>query len=1085
MGIINLSVKRPVGAIMFFVGVILLGYVSLSRLSINLLPDLSYPKITVLTEYPGSGPEEIERFITTRLEGPLSAIPNVKEISSFSKEAASIITIEFHWGTNMDFALLHTKEKTEEARRDLPEDCEPPVILEWDPTSTPIVTAILRSGQKSLKELKESAEFVIKPRLEQLEGISRVEIRGGDEEEVSVEIDPDKSRSLGITLEEVAAAIENNNIFQSGGTIRKNRYRFSLKIEGEIREPVEIESVVIKSLQGRNVLLGDIGSAFYKNKLREGDIRFDGKPTISLLMYRDSGGNTVNATRNVETAINDMTGEFTDLQFFVISKEAELILSSINSLQSSLLLGALLAFLILLFFLQNFRDPFLVATVIPISVISTFVLMFLFKVNVNIMSLGGLVLGVGMFLDNSIIVLEAIFRHRKEENLFQSVVSGASEVSGAITASTFTTISIFLPVIYLYGITGKLFRDQAMTVSFSLVSSLVVAITLLPALSAFKALNKGDLVLDFDKPGRKRRFHRPLKGIYTILTIPFKILGYIIYFAVAFVLLVIRAAASLLAKLFHFLFHPVFRAFNAVYNRFDIRYHRLLESMLNRKSRAAWLVVGVLVLIAGTYLLLDKELLPAPDSPKFEITADTQPEYGFEETDRVAARVESRLKALGGVEFVYTEAGLVSKMATRSEEFSVNHLHFIVKCAANASRPQLMKRAREILKAEDLEQYTVFLEKNTLSQYLAVGGERFQIKVFYEDIQRGRTAVDRILKRIAAIPGLVDIKAATAEGKPMLTIAFRQELLDQLGITRRDVSAFIRQAVRGQKAGTLKKIQKSYDIFVRVPVDGTMELERMLSLPIPHQGRTHYLRDLVEIKETPSIKEISREAQERFFKISGDVKDRDLESVIAEAETAMLDVEMPMNTRYAFSGEEEERRKAFDSLQQAILLAIILVYMIMAAKFENLAQPLIIMLTVPMGLLGAFLFLLLTANTINIISGIGILVLVGIGVNDAIVKVEYSNQLRDKGMPVREAILKASRVRLRPILMTTFTTIFGLIPMAVISSPGSELQRPLALVVIGGLLFTTFLTLILIPVSYEILENIRQNRRRRKGDSHA
>ncbi len=1085
MSIINLSVKRPVGTIMFFIGVILLGYVSLSRLSINLLPDLSYPKITVMTEYPGSGPEEIEKFITTKLEGPLSAIPNVKNISSFSKEAASIITIEFHWGTDMDFALLHTKEKTEEARRDLPEDCDPPMILEWDPTSTPIVTAILRSKGKSLKELKESAEYIIKPRLEQLEGVSRVEIRGGDEEEISVEVDPEKARNLGITLGEVAQAIENNNIFQSGGTIRKDKYRYTLKIEGEIQEPVEIESVVVKQLQGRNVLLGDIGKAFYKNQLREGDIRFNGKGTIALLMYRDSGGNTVDATNNVEASIKALSEEFSNLEFFIISKEASLIISSINSLKSSLLLGALLAFLILLLFLQNFRDPFLVSTVIPISIVSTFVLMFLFKVNVNIMSLGGLVLGVGMFVDNSIIVLESIFRHRNEKNIAESVIRGAREVSGAITASTFTTISIFLPVIYLYGITGKLFRDQAMTVSFSLVSSLIVAITLLPALSAFKAVLKTDLKMDFDTSGRRRWFHTPLKGAYTLLMIPFQILGNIIYFITAFFVILVRGGARIFSRGFTFIFAPIYRGFNTVYRWFDELYHRILERFLERKRLAAWLVLVILTVIAATFMLLDKELLPSPDSQKFEITASTRPSYGFEETNRIATRIESRLKALPGVDFAYTESGLVSKMAARSEEFSVNHLHFIVNCKAKHDRKSLMEASRDILKKEDLEKFTVFLEKNTLSQYLAVGGERFQIKVFYEDIERGREAVNRIMERIRDIEGLVDLKASTARGKPMLTIAFRQELLDQLHITKRDVSNFIRQAVRGQKAGSIKKIQKSYDIYVRVPVMGTMALNRMLSLPIPHQGQTYYLRDLVEIQESPSIKEIARESQERFFKISADIRGRDLESVISEADTHLINLEMPINTRFAFSGEEEERRKAFESLEQAIILAILLVYMIMAAKFENLAQPLIIMLTVPMGLVGAFLFLLLTGNSLSIISGIGILVLVGIGVNDAIVKVEYSNQLRDAGSTVREAIMQASRVRLRPILMTTFTTVFGLVPMAVMTTTGSELQRPMALVVIGGLISTTFLTLLLIPVGYEILENLKSRKSARGKKANA
>ncbi len=1077
MSIINLSVKRPVGTIMFFVGVILLGYISLSKLTINLLPDLSYPKITVLTEYPGSGPEEIEKFITTKLEGPLSSIPSIKRINSISKEGISIVTLEFHWGTDMDFALLHTKEKTEEVRRELPEDCDAPVILEWDPSSSPIVIAIVKGKERTLKQIKEATEFIVKPRLEQLEGVSRAEIRGGDEEEISVEIDPEKAKNLNITLSEVAAAIENNNIFMPGGTVKKDKFRYTLKIEGEIKTPIEMEEVVVKQREGRNILIKDIGTVFYKNKIKQGDIRYNSLTSISLLVYRESGGNTVDTTEEVEESFTSLANEFKDLEFFVISKEAELIISSISSLQSSLLLGALLAFFILLLFLQNFRDPILISWVIPISIISTFVLMFFFEVNINIMSLGGLVLGVGMFVDNSIIVLEAIFRHRDKEKLLSSVINGAKEVSGAITASTFTTISIFLPVIYLYGITGKLFRDQALTVSFSLVSSLLVALTLLPALSAFKAVFQTDFLDKLPADSGKRWFSYPLKGIHFILMLPFKILGNIIYFIVGFIVIILKYFFKYLSLFLNFIFKPLFKGFGYLYQKFDHHYHLLLEKILERKRYALLLSIVILLSILVTFLVLNKELLPTPDSTKFEIKANTIPAYGFEDTNRIAARIEKKLQNTEGVDFVFTESGAVSKFAARSEDFSVNSIHCIVQCRTPKQRPGIMKIAREILQKEDLLNFSVYLEKNTLSQYLSMEGDNFQIKVFYDHLDDGRRAVNLIMDEIKDSAELADLKTSIAEGKPLMKVVFKLDLMNQLNISKNQVSNFIRQAVSGEKAGTLKKIQKSYDIFVRVPVDGIIGVRKMLSLPLTINDNTYYLKDLVELKELPSIKEINRESQERFFLISADARGDKLDNIIGKMEKKLENIEMPSSTRWVFSGEEEERKKAFESLEQAIILAILLVYMIMAAKFENLIQPFIIMLTVPMGLIGAFLFLLISGNTLNIISGIGIMVLIGIGVNDAIVKVEYSNQLRKQGLGVREAIMTASRVRLRPILMTTFTTIFGLIPMAVISQTGSELQQPLALVIIGGLFFTTFLTLILIPVTYEILENLKEKKR--------
>jgi HAE1 family hydrophobic/amphiphilic exporter-1 len=1069
---------------MFYIGVLLLGVVSLSKLSINLLPDLSFPKLTVVTDYPGAGPEEIERFITNELEGPLSSIPDVKKIDSVSKEGLSIITLEFHWGTDMDFALLHTKEKTEESRRRLPDDCQAPIVMEWDPSSSPILTVIMRSDTMDLRTQKDTAEFIVKPRLEQLEGISRVEIRGGDDLEISVEIDPEKVKNLGISLSDVARAIESDNIIRSSGTVRKDKLRYILKIEGEIKTPGEIEEIAIRPLGNRTVQIKDIGSAFYKNKVKQGNIRLNEKSSIALLLYREAGGNTVKATKDAQKTFASLSKEFNnDVQFKVISMEAELIMSSINSLEQSLIFGALLALFVLLLFLQNYRDPLLVAVVIPISVISTFVLMFAFKVNINIMSLGGLVLGAGMFVDNSIVVLEAIFRHRDKEKLVPSVINGAKEVGGAITASTFTTISIFLPVIYLYGITGKLFRDQALTVSFSLVSSLVVALTLLPALSAFREVFKTDFTHDMEKPEEKKKwYHLPVKGLNHIVMIPFKLVGYVIYFILAAVFLILKYFFVAIGKGLNLVLKPLYRQFNSLYKSFDSFYHRALEKILNRKIIALYISLVIIVLMIGGFVILKKELLPSPNSRKFEITANTIPSYGYEQTDAIASDLEKKLRALEGVNFVFTEAGAVSTLAATTEDISVNTIHIIVECRNPKIRTRVMNRARQILAGmqTDLVDYTTYLEKNTLSQYLSVGGENFQVKVFYENIENGKQAVRKILDEIKDLEGLHDIKATTAPGKPLFALDFNQEVLDKYGIRKDLIADYINQAVRGEQAGTLRQIQKNFDIFVRVPVEGIMSMQRLLDLPIAVGDQTFFLKDLVNISEKPSIKKINREAQERYFLISADARDVRLNELIKKAEARLENLNLPVNTRYAFAGEEEERRRAFSSLNEAIWLAILLVYMVMAAKFENILQPLIIMFTVPMGLIGAFLLLLISGNSLSIISGIGILVLIGIGVNDAIVKVEYANQLRKEGLGIREAILTASRVRLRPILMTSFTTIFGVLPMGLMYQPGSELQRPLALVIIGGLLFTTFLTLILIPVLYEALENIREKRKQKK-----
>jgi HAE1 family hydrophobic/amphiphilic exporter-1 len=1053
MKVIDLSVNRPIGTMMVYIGVLILGVISLSKLAMDLLPNLSYPKITVFTDYPGSGPEEIERFITTVLEGPLAAVPGVKDINSVSKEGISIITLEFHWGTDMNFALLHTKEQVEGVRQNLPDDSNAPMIVEWDPSSSAIMTVVMKSDKRTLKRQKEMAEYIIKPRLEELEGISRVEIRGGDEEEISVEIDPGKIKDLGITLTDIARSVQDDNVLPGGGTVEKDQSSFNLKIEGALKSPREIEKITVQTIGGREVHIKDIGRVFFKNKTRQGNIRFNTGSSIALLLYKESGGNTVEATEKALQTFERLSKEFNrEIEFQPVAMESELIISSIDSLNSSLVLGAILAIFVLLLFLQNYKDPLLISIVIPICIISTFVLMYAFNVSMNIMSLGGLVLGVGMFVDNSVIVMEVIARYKKKYKgdkaiIATAAIEGTNEVGAAITGSTLTNIAIFLPVIYLYGVTGRLFRDMALTVSFSLLSSLAVALTLLPALASYQlAYSSDSIIIDLlkPKPGVKKK----LKGI-----------GH---------------AVGLLLN-------PLYKKFNRFYDTATAYYQKLLGKLLDNKRRAIYITFLMLVFLVSGFILLKKEILPIPESRKFEIMANTIPAYGFEQTDMIGAEIEQQLLQTPGVDYVFTETGAVSAFRAASEEISVNSIHFIVACRVPGDRRRVMRQAREILKKADLVDYSLLLEKNTISQYLFPEGENFQLKVFYEDIEEGKEAVTLILDRIKDLEGLRDLKTNASEGKPLFAVQFKQDVLDKFDISRDLVAIYINQAVRGDQAGLLRGARKNYDIFVRVPLEGEMPVEHLLSLPISIHQTTFFLRDLVDIRRHPSIKKICRESQERYFLISGNARDVRLDQLINKAEQRLSGLQLPAAARYIFSGEEEERQRAFSSINQAALLAILLVYLIMAAEFENLIQPLMIMLAVPMGITGAFWMLLATGSSLNIISGIGILVLIGMSVNIAIVLMEYANQLRDSGMGIREAVLTAARVRMRPILMTTITTVVGVVPMALMTSAGSDLERPLALVVLGGLTSLMFLTLFLIPVLYEAHENHREKRRQKRG----
>jgi HAE1 family hydrophobic/amphiphilic exporter-1 len=1068
MRLIEAAVKRPVATVMVFVGVMMLGVISLRHLAIDLLPDLSFPKLAVLTEYAGAAPEEVEALITANLESLLAPVPGVKRVSSVSREGISLISLEFHWGTDMNFALLHTKEKVEEARSLLPGDCPLPRIIEMDPASKPIVIAVAETASDgSLADLRENAELLIKPRLEQLDGVSRAEVQGGGEREVVVAVQPERLALFNIGYDEVAAAIRNWNQQVLGGTVRKDSIRFVVKVEGGIQEPGEIGKIPLRNQKSGQILIGDVAQVRFAEKIKQGEIRLDRRPAVALMIYKEAAGNTVATTAAVHKTFRQMEKEFPGLRLITVAEEAGLIVSAISNLKQALVQGGLLAFLVLLIFFQNWRDPILVAVVSPISVLATFVLMFFAGVNLNIMSLGGLALGIGIFMDNAIVVIENMYRFSFKEDPERSAVLATSELFPALLGSSLTTIVIFLPVIYIYGITGRLFRDQSLAISFALTAALIVTVTLLPTLFRVFSLRPGRAAPAPEAVDRSGS--RILRRCHGILALPLRLAGFVLETISGFLRLATRRALKALRWLADRVLGFLYGAFNRGYESFARWYHAFLLRCLERKRIAAWIALAMLLGTVVLYLPLKKELLPQTRTARFEISADSDPGLGYEETEALGGAIEERLQKIPGVVRVFSRFGATSQFGVESADVSVNRLDWIVECGGCGKRDTAMKAARRLLAASpSLAQHAVFPERNTLSEYLRFGAEEFQVKVFYERVADGRRAARDIMAVMKGMPLLVDVRCNDEEGKPILAMRINEELLGSLRLSRKTIAEAIRNALRGEAVSTLRRFQKNYDIVVSTPIRDDRELQHVLDMPVAVNGSPLILSNLVRFERVPSIRELARESQERYFLISAGLQNGKSQQAATRLLRGMKKLALPGGVRVRIAGEEEERRAAFASVGVALLLSILLVYMVMAAEFENLVQPLLIMSAVPMGLFGAFFALLLLGETINVISGIGMMVAVGIVVDDAIVKVEYANQMRRSGLGVRAALLEASRVRLRPIILNTFTTVFGVLPMIYMSGVGAELQRPMAVVVAGSLLSSTFLTLILIPVLYEM-----------------
>ncbi len=1092
MKIARMAIERPVTTMMFYLAIILLGFVSLRQLSVDLLPNISYPRLSVMTQFPGAAPEEIETLVSMPLESAVSRVPGLRRVESVSKEGISFLTLEFTWGTNMDFTLLHTREALDGAAELLPEGVENPTIIPMDPQSKPIMVLAV-SGSGALLDLKEFTEELVKPRLEQVDGIGSADITGGVEREIQVELDPRLLSLYGLTIDEVAGRIEAFNRNLQGGTIRKGMFEYAIRVVGEFESIKEIGDINLKTTKDQGIVrLRDIARVNDGLKERQGVTRLNRKESIGLLVRKEAGANTVKVTRLAKQVIDQIRRENPDVSFFVVSEQAGYIESVIKAVSNEIVQGAVLVFLVVFLFLQEWKSPLIINIVIPISIIATFNLLYFGNITLNIMSLGGLALGVGMLDDCADVVSENIFRHRSlGKKPREAAYIGTKEVGGAVAATALTTIVVFLPIIYVHGVAGPLFKDAALTVTFSLLASLIAALTLLPMLQArsFKTdvggagggaqggSPKGRKPSLPKHVGAKRILLAPWRGLMWLLAKVRHVLFLVFDFVASYVSQLVKLIFRWLSIPFKPLIKLAFRGFNAVYLPFVAHYKGWLIWSLDHKGKIATWTLIFFAVTFGIGALLPREHMPPIKATSFELQLKTPVDYSLDQTAEVVGSLESYLQSLKQVRVTFSQIGIVSGMESLNLGASLNSAQVYVRVDRPSDlEPTLQGLRRRLADLPDMT-YTVAREESALSEFLAFSTGQVGLKIQGGDLNKLKEISQDLVARLHGVKGIVDLTTNIGEGKPEFRITVRKDALAKYpNLSPSAVSEFLVGAVRGKKATEYNELEKKYDVLVRLEEGSRATIDSLLEGQFPHQGMLLPLRDLVTVEPARGPQEIRRENQQREVLVMANLHEARISQVVPAINAEIKKVSLPEGYQISYGGEQEEMGKSFKSLILALILATILTYMIMAAQFESLLHPFLVMLTLPMGAAGAFVSLLIAGQSLNVMSIIGMVVLVGLVVDDAIVEVDFINQLRRGGKPLRESVVEGCQTRLRAILMASLDTVFGLVPMALGLERGSELLKPLGIVVAGGLLFSTFLTLILIPVVYEAVESRLERR---------
>ena len=1073
--LIEIATQRRVTIAMFMVAIVLFGVVSLSRLKLNLLPDISYPTLTVRTELTGAAPAEVENLITKPVEEAVGVVRNVRVVRSVSRSGQSDVTIEFLWGTDMDIAGVDVREKLDILQ--LPLEASRPLLLRFDPSSEPIMRLGLLSkedageavdSESTLKVLRRLAEDRIKTDLEAQEGTAAVKVSGGLEDEIQIRVDQQKLSQLGISIDEIAARIRAENVNLSGGRLEEGNQRFLVRTLNEFQSVDEFRDAIVSYVADRPVYLRDVATVEQGFKEREAITRVRGRESVELGVYKEGDANTVQVAARIERRLESLRETLPDdIELVKIYDQSRFISSAVDNVRLAAILGGLIAIIVLYGFLRDARATTIVGIAIPVSVIGTFLLMYSNDISLNIMSLGGIALAVGMLVDNSIVVLENIVRKKEQgDGIVEAARNGTTEVGGAVVAATLTTIAVFFPMVFIEGVAGQLFKDQALTVTFALIFSLIVALTLIPMLAALGARSRyeGSVASETPEPEPKSRIVRFLKKI------------------VAFVILVITWISAMLVRLGGLLFKVVgFLLWLVLWIPTWVlqRLHRAIAAVYpgllgwSLRHRATVVIAAVAIFAATMSLLprLGTELIPQFSQGEFNVDLRLAPGAPLSETDRAIQVAQRAAAAIEEVELDFSVAGTGNRLDANPVDAGDHTGTLSVQLASGAGREAeaaAMESMREELSRLPGVQYE--FSRPALLTFASP----LQIEIAGYDLDALGVVSNAVVQQMSASGRFSDIRTTVERGNPEIQIVFDQERAAKLGLAVRDIANRVVANVRGELATRYTWRDKKIDVLVRSVDTRRSSIEEIRRLIVnPTSDRPVTLDAVAEVKVSQGPAEIRRVAQERVAIITANLAYGDLGAAAAEAGTIVSRIPMPEGVSALVSGQSEEMEESFKSMQFALILAIFLVYLVMASQFESLIHPFVILFTIPLALVGAVLALFITGTTINIVALIGVIMLAGIVVNNAIVLVDLINQLRAQGTERIEAIMEAGSARLRPILMTSLTTALGLLPMAMGFGEGSEVRTPMAITVIGGLVVSTLLTLVVIPVVYSLMDRKR------------
>lgn len=1045
MKIVDLSLRRRVTVSMCAVALVLFGSVAFTRLPINLLPDVSYPTLTVETRFPGAAPAEVESLVSRPVEEAAGVVAGVKKITSVSKPGLSQVTLEFDWGRNMDFAALDVRQKLD--LLPLAREAEKPVILRFDPANDPIVRIYL-TGIDDLYRLRYVGEEVLKRDLESTDGVAAIQVNGGFEEEIEVRLDEGKLSLLGLSIDDVRARLLRENINQAGGSLYESEARYLVRARNELRNLDEIRATILASHEGRNVTLADVAEVRRGHKRREVVTRFGSssgpREAVELALYKEGDANTVAVAKAVHERLENVKRELPEgVEVVVCADQSRFIRASIDEVIQNAWMGGLIAIGVLLLFLKDLRSTMIIAVTIPVSIVATFFLMYQTGTTLNVMSLGGLALGVGMLVDGAIVVLEAIHKRReKGESGVEAARNGASEVGMAVIASVLTTVVVFVPVVFVEGMAAQLFRDQAVTVSISLLASLVISLTLIPLMAAGAA---GRL----DRIAATRTFgvfHRGISAATRVL----------------------RSGLSGTGRSFAWGFRPVTRTFDAGLAAVTAAYPPALRWAL--RSKATVLGLGLALFAASLFLVpvLGVNLVPSFSQGEFYFQVTLPEGTPLEATDRFVADAQEVLEGDPRVDSYASTAGGsgLSLSSTGSEGESSARIQVRMKPGSKpADEEAVAAKLRERLAVSELARFemgrpTYFTFRTPI-----------EAEVYGDDLAQLHAAAEELRGDMEDVPGLVDVRTTAELGNPELQVAFNREQLTRLGLDLAQVAETVRSKVQGTVATRFQQGDREIDIRVRSVEMGSASVDDLSGLIVGQRdGVPIPLSAVATVTAAAGPSEIRRIGQKRVAVISGNLSGRSMGEVAADVRAAIGRISLPPGVTASLSGQEEEMQRSFRSLTLAGLLALFLVYLVMACEFESLIHPFVVMFTVPLGAIGTIGALALTGHSIDVVAILGAVMLAGIVVDNAIVLIDGVNQLRDSGLSKEDALLHGGLNRLRPILMTSACTVLGLLPMAFGLGEGGELQRPLAITVIGGLTMGTLLTLIVIPVVYTLLD---------------